>query len=61
MEIELKLQLEEVNGLLTFLGELPTKTNAWLLCAKIQAQLTPQLPQEKGVEHGSAASGGVRC
>lgn len=38
MDIELKLTVNEVNALLQVLGELPTKTGAWTLLLKIQAQ-----------------------
>ena len=44
--IKLDLTIEEVNGILAALGELPTKTNAMFLIQKIQAQAQPQVPQE---------------
>jgi hypothetical protein len=44
--IKLDLTIEEVNGVLAALGELPTKTNAMFLIQKIQAQAQPQLPTE---------------
>lgn len=37
--ITLKLEIEEVNGLLAVLGELPSKTGAWNLIVKIKEQL----------------------
>jgi hypothetical protein len=46
-EIELKLSLEEVNGLLGVLGELPTKTGAWNLVVKIKQQAESQIPKEE--------------
>ena len=46
MNIKLELTVEEVNGILAALGELPTKTNAMFLIQKIQAQAAPQVPQE---------------
>lgn len=48
--IKLDLTLEEVNGILTALGDLPTKTNAYHLVAKIQQQAIPQLPKEEPKE-----------
>ena len=46
VQISLTLTVEEVNGILAALGELPTKTNAMFLIQKIQAQAQPQVPQE---------------
>ena len=45
--IMLSLTLEEVNGIMAALGELPTKTNAFSLMAKIRVQAEPQLPKEE--------------
>jgi hypothetical protein len=45
--IRLELTIEEVNGILAALGELPTKTNAMFLIQKIQSQAQPQVPPEK--------------
>lgn len=42
--IKLELTVEEVNGILAALGELPTKTNALFLIQKIQGQALPQEP-----------------
>lgn len=49
MEINIKLELNEVNAVLDALGNLPTSTNVWPLAAKIRAQAEIQLPkQEQG-------------
>jgi hypothetical protein len=48
--IKLELEVEEVNGVLAVLGELPSKTGAWNLITKIQQQATPQLPAEENKE-----------
>ena len=45
--IKLELTLEEVNGICIALGDLPTKTNAFMLIAKINGQVQPQLPKEE--------------
>jgi hypothetical protein len=45
--IKLDLTIEEVNGILAALGELPTKSNAMFLIQKIQAQAQPQVPADK--------------
>lgn len=45
MEITIKLDLQEVNGLLNMMGQLPTSTNIWPLAAKIRAQAEQQMPQ----------------
>lgn len=47
MEINLKLDLQEVNGLLNVMGQLPTSTNIWPLAAKIRAQAEQQLPKQE--------------
>jgi hypothetical protein len=44
--IKLVLAVEEVNGILYALGELPTKTEAWNLVQKIREQAAPQIPEE---------------
>ena len=48
--ITLNLELHEVNGIIAALGELPTKTNAFLLIQKIADQAKPQLPKEEPKE-----------
>jgi len=44
--IKLELTLDEVKGLLAVLGDLPTKTGAWMLLKKIDEQASSQLPKE---------------
>lgn len=44
MDITLKLTVEEVNGILAVLGDLPTKTGAYPLVMKIKEQADPQVP-----------------
>ena len=46
MNIKLELSIEETNGILAALSELPIKSNAMFLIAKIQQQAQPQLPKE---------------
>lgn len=43
--IVLNLETEEVNAILQTLGELPSKTGAWVLLSKIKEQADPQVPQ----------------
>ena len=45
MEITLKLSVEEVNAILSVLGDLPTKTGAYPLVLKIKSQAEEQLPK----------------
>ena len=45
--IKLELSIEEVNAILQTLGELPTKTGAWVLLSKIKEQADPQVPVEQ--------------
>jgi hypothetical protein len=45
--IVLNLETEEVNAILQTLGELPTKTGAWILLSKIKEQADPQVVEEK--------------
>jgi hypothetical protein len=47
LPITIDLTLEEVEGILAALGELPTKTNAFMLIAKIRGQAQVQLPKEE--------------
>jgi hypothetical protein len=44
--IKLELEILEVNFILEALGEMPAKTGAWNLMAKIKAQGEPQVPDE---------------
>jgi hypothetical protein len=44
MPINLELTLNEVEGILAGLGDLPTKTGAYGLMMKIQAQTQTQVP-----------------
>jgi hypothetical protein len=44
LPIKLELNLNEVEGILAGLGELPTKTNAFALLMKIQSQVQMQVP-----------------
>ena len=45
--INLELTLNEVEGILAGLGELPTKTGAFSLLMKIRSQTEPQIVQEE--------------
>jgi hypothetical protein len=45
--IKLEVTLNEVDGILAGLGELPTKTGAFALLMKIRAQAESQLPKEE--------------
>jgi len=47
MEITLKLSIEEVNGILQTLGQLPTSSGAWPLVVKIKEQAEAQVPKEE--------------
>lgn len=47
MEITLKLEAVEVNGILQALGQLPTSSGAWPLVVKIKTQSEAQLPKEE--------------
>jgi hypothetical protein len=46
MEINLKLDLQSVNFILNVLGELPSKTGAFVLLKQIEEQAKAQVPQE---------------
>jgi len=45
--VKLEITLNEVEGILAGLGELPTKTGAFALLMKIRAQTETQLPKEE--------------
>ena len=47
--LTLTLDLNEVNGIIAALGELPTKTNAMFLIQKIAGQVQPQMPEKEDV------------
>jgi hypothetical protein len=47
MEIELKLNVDEINAVLHTLGNLPTSSGAWPLVVKIKQQAESQLPKEE--------------
>ena len=47
MAIKLELEIEEVNGILAGLGELPAKTGAYNLMLKIKQQADPQVPPQE--------------
>ena len=47
MEITLKLTVEEVNGILQTLGQLPTSSGAWPLVLKIKQQAEEQVPKKE--------------
>jgi hypothetical protein len=42
--IKLDLDINEVNFILSLLGDLPSKTGAWPLIVKIKEQADPQVP-----------------
>lgn len=46
MNITLTLAIDEVNGILQTLGNLPTSSGAWPLVVKIKEQAQAQLPAE---------------
>jgi hypothetical protein len=48
--ITLQLEIEEVNGILQCLGQLPTSSGAWPLVVKIKEQAAPQVPKEEPKE-----------
>lgn len=50
MEINLTLTVEEVNGILHALGELPSKSGAWPLIIKIKEQADPQVVKPEAAE-----------
>jgi hypothetical protein len=48
--IKLELSVEEVNGILGVLGDLPSKTGAWPLIVKIKEQAEAQMQPEEPAE-----------
>ena len=47
MDLNLTLTVDEVNGILQVLGDLPTKSGAYPLVMKIKEQAEPQIPKEE--------------
>lgn len=47
MDIELKLNVDEINAVLQTLGNLPTSSGAFPLLMKIKQQAEEQLPKEE--------------
>ena len=47
MEIKLSLTVEEVNGILATLGQLPTSSGAWPLVVKIKEQAESQKEKDE--------------
>ena len=47
MEITLRLSVEEVNGILATLGQLPTSSGAWPLVCKIKEQAESQKEKDE--------------
>jgi hypothetical protein len=50
MELTLTVTLDEAKGIMAVLGDLPTKAGAWPLLAKINQQISEQLPKEEPKE-----------
>lgn len=57
MMIKLELHIDEVNGMLTLLGQLPTQSNVWPLCAKIREQAQVQLNAAQQSQEPTDAAG----
>lgn len=51
--IKLELTIEEVNGILAVLGDMPTKSGAWPLVMKIKEQAEPQVPKDPAPDNAS--------
>ena len=47
MEVTLKLSIQEVNGILQTLGQLPTSSGAWPLVVKIKEQAESQKEKDE--------------
>jgi hypothetical protein len=54
--IKLELSIEEVNGILGVLGDLPSKTGAWPLIVKIKEQAEAQVPKQPEPADGAGLS-----
>lgn len=50
MNLTLNLTVEEVNGILQTLGNLPTSSNAWPLMVKIKDQAEAQMPKPEAAD-----------
>ena len=50
MDINLTLNVQEVNAVLSVLGEIPAKMGLWPLIVKIKEQADAQIPQENKEE-----------
>jgi len=48
--VTLTLTVDEINGVLQTLGQLPTSSGAWPLLMKIKEQAEAQLPKEQEAE-----------
>ena len=46
-KLTLSLAADEINFILQVLGELPTKSGAWVLLKKIKEQADPQVPKQE--------------
>jgi hypothetical protein len=55
MEITLKLTVDQVNGIIYALGELPVKTGAGQLLNLIREQVQPQVPEQPPEQTEQAA------
>jgi hypothetical protein len=53
--IKLEVSIAEVNFILESLGEMPAKTNASILMAKIKSQGEPQVPDKLKIKEESHA------
>lgn len=49
-DYKIELNQQEVNAIMEVLGNLPTKTGAWVLLAKIGAQVNEQSPNKPAEE-----------
>ena len=54
--MNLNLEIDEVNSILNVLGELPSKSGAWPLMMKIQAQAQEQVPEPDETEEPEEAA-----
>ena len=54
MDITLRLTVEEVNGILGVLGDLPTKSGAYPLVMKIKFQADEQMPKKEEETNANA-------